>query len=90
MSITLNCKGTGIGPITYHWENSNINGGQWMRIIDTRNTTVLVVKNLDQSELYRCVASNDVGITESNIAKITFLSKCDIQNPTFLLLYICL
>ena len=87
MSITLNCEATGRGTIMYQWENSNINGGQWMKISTSNvNTKTLVVKDFVRSELYRCVASNVVGRTESNIARITFLSKSDIWNLIFLLL----
>ena len=79
MSVTLNCEGTGRGTIMYQWETSNINGGQWMKISTGNvNTKTLVVKDLDRSELYRCVVSNDVGGTESKIATIIFLSKCNI------------
>ena len=77
MSITLTCEGTGRGTIMYRWENSNINGGQWMRI-STSNSRILVVKDEEDSEFYRCVASNDVGETESNIATIIVLSKYNI------------
>ena len=78
MSVTLNCKGTGIRtddkPIKYQWKNSNINEGKWMNIRNS-NGKQLVVKNLEQSEQYRCVVYNDVGGTRSNIATITVLSK---------------
>ena len=79
MSITLDCEGTGIRtdgkPIEYQWENSNINGGNWITI-DNSNGKRLVVRNLEQSEQYRCVVYNDVGGTPSNVATITVLSKC--------------
>ena len=79
MSITLDCKGNGTRidgkMIEYQWENSNINGGNWMNITNS-NGKRLVVKNLEQSEQYRCVVYNDVGGTPSNIATITVLSKC--------------
>ena len=79
MSVTLDCEGTGTTidgkPIEYQWENSNINGGNWMTI-DNSNGKRLIVKNLEQSERYRCVVYNDVGGTPSNIAIITVLSKC--------------
>ena len=75
MTVTLDCEGTGEEPITYQWENSNINGGQWIDI-DNSNSKRLVVKNVEQSEQYRCVVSNDAGQTESDIATITVLSKC--------------
>ena len=79
VSVTLDCEGNGTRidgkPIEYQWENSNINGGNWMTI-DNSNGKQLVVKNLEQSERFRCVVYNDVGGTPSNIAIITVLSKC--------------
>ena len=74
MRITLDCEGTGRGSITYQWETSNINGGQWMNISDSNNKT-LVVRNLEQSQQYRCVVSNEAGSTRSHVANITVLSK---------------
>ena len=76
-SVTLDCEGTGKGPITYHWETSNINEGQWMNISDS-NSKTLVVRNLEQSQHYRCVVSNEVGSSRSDVATITVLSKCSI------------
>ena len=74
MSVTLDCEGTGRGSITYQWETSNINGGQWMNISNSNNKT-LVVGTLEQSQQYRCVVSNEAGSTRSNVATITVLSK---------------
>ena len=74
MSVTLDCDANGTEPITFRWENSIINGGQWMNISNSDGKK-LVVKALEQSEQYRCVASNDAGETSSNIANITVLSK---------------
>ena len=74
MSVTLECKGTGRGSITYQWETSNINGGQWMIFSDS-NSETLVVRNLEQSQQYRCVVSNEAGSTRSDVATITVLSK---------------
>ena len=74
MSVTLDCEGTGRGSITYHWETSNINGGQWMNISNS-NTRRLVVRNLEQSQQYRCIVSNEAGSTRSNVATVTVLSK---------------
>ena len=73
MRVILDCKATGTGIITYHWE-VNINGGQWI-IISNSNSTKLV-RRLEQSQQYRCVVSNEFGITRSNIADINVLSKC--------------
>ena len=74
MIITLDCEGIGKGTITYQWETSNINGGQWMNISDSNNKT-LVVRNLEQSQQYRCVVSNEAGSTRSDVATVTVLSK---------------
>ena len=74
MSVTLRCKGTGRGSITYQWETSDINGGQWMNISGS-NSKRLIVRNLEQSQQYRCVVSNEAGSTRSNIATVTVLSK---------------
>ena len=74
MSVTLDCEGTGRGSITYHWETSNINGGQWMNISNS-NRKRYVVRNLEQSQRYRCVVSNEAGSTRSDAAAITVLSE---------------
>ena len=73
LSVTLDCEGTGRGSITYHWETSNINGGQWMNISDSNSKAL--VRNLEQSQQYRCVVSNEAGSTRSNVATITVLSE---------------
>ena len=75
MSVILTCEATGIGPITYRWEVKNINGEEWMNISNSNNTKL--VRNLQQSEQYRCVASNQFNPTESNIATVNVLSKCE-------------
>ena len=72
ISVTLKCRGTGLGSITYQWETSNINGGQWMNVSNNRR---LVVRTLEQSQRYRCVVSNEAGSTRSNVATVTVLSK---------------
>ena len=83
MSVTLRCKGTGRGSVTYHWEISNINGGQWMNISDSNNRR-LVVRNLGQSQQYRCVVSNEAGSTRSNVATVTVLSESFINICVFI------
>ena len=77
MSVTLNCEGTGRGSITYQWQTKDINGGQWSDISNNRR---LDVRNLQESQqyrcvVYRCVVSNEAGGTRSNIATITVLGK---------------
>ena len=84
MSVTLDCEETGRGSITYHWETSNINGGQWMNISNS-NSRRLVVRNLEQSQQYRCVVSNEAGSTRSNVATVTVLSKLFINMIAFII-----
>ena len=74
VSVTLDCEGTGRGSITYQWETSNINGGQWMNISNS-NSSRFVVGTLEESQQYRCVVSNEAGSTRSNVATVTVLSK---------------
>ena len=74
VSVTLNCEGTDRGSITYQWQTKNINGGQWSDISNSTNRT-LVVSNLQESQQYRCVVSNEAGGTRSNVATVTVLSK---------------
>ena len=83
MSVTLDCEGTGRGSITYHWETSNINGGQWMNISDS-NSRRLVVRNLEQSQQYRCVVSNEAGGARSNVATVDVLSEFAINNILYM------
>ena len=79
VKVTLQCKVTGRGSITYQWETSNINGRQWMTFSRSNNKR-LVVRNLEKSQQYRCIVSNEAGSTRSNIATITVLSKLSISN----------
>ena len=87
ISVTLNCEGTGRGPITYQWETSNINGGQWMNISNS-NVTELAVGTLEQSQQYRCLVSNEAGSTTSNVATVTVLSELLIENVILLFLHL--
>ena len=74
MSVTLNCEGTGRGSIVYQWQTRNINGEQWSDISNSDNRR-LVVSNLQESQQFRCVVSNEAGGTRSNIATITVFGK---------------
>ena len=85
VSVILNCEGTGREPITYHWETSNINRGRWMYISNS-NSKTLVVRNLEQSEQYRCVVTNEAGSTKSDVATVTVLSKLLINTDVFICL----
>ena len=78
MNVNLTCEGTGTGPITYRWEVKSINGGEWMNISNSNST--ILVRNLEQSQQYRCVVSNQFGTKRSNIVTINVLSKCATVN----------
>ena len=73
-ATAITCEGTGRGSITYLWETSNINGGQWMNISNS-STTKFLVRNLQQSQQYRCIVSNEAGSTKSDIATVTVLGE---------------
>jgi len=70
ISIALNCQGTGRGIITYQWQIWNIGGGQWRDII-LSNNTILIVNNIPKPQQYRCVVSNEAGVTTSDVATVT-------------------
>ena len=74
MNITLNCEGNGEGVIEYQWETRDSNEERW-GIISDSNFNMLYVSNLEQSQQYRCVVSNEAGSTRSDIATITALGK---------------
>jgi len=71
INVTLNCEVTARGSITYQWETNN--GGLWIKISDADEET-LVIRNLEVSQQYRCVVSNEAGSVRSNIAYVTVLS----------------
>ena len=79
MSVTLDCEGTGRGSIAYHWTTKRVNK-RWMKINNSNNKRY-IVRNLEQSQQYRCVVSNEAGSTRSNVATITLLSKLYIIMP---------
>ena len=72
--MTLNCQGTGGGLITHRWEISDISKEEWREISDSDGEK-LVIRNLDNSEKYRCVASNEAGSTISNTAIVTLIGR---------------
>ena len=78
MSFTLTCEGISRVLITYQWETRNINGRRWMSISNS-NDIRLSVTNLQQSQRYRCLVSNEAGSTRSNVATVNVLSKCTIK-----------
>ena len=83
VKITLQCRGNGRGSITYQWETINITGGQWINISHS-NSKRFAVRNLEQSQQYRCVVSNEAGSTRSDVATIIILSKLFIDISMYL------
>ena len=80
MSVTLDCEGTGRGLITYQWESKGINSSRRWTIIRNSNRKTLIIRNLEQSQQYRCVVYNEAGSSRSNVATVTVLSEytfCD-------------
>ena len=74
MSVTLNCEAAGGGSISYYWETSDVAKDQWMPIGDSDGPK-LVIRNLEKSEKYRCIAFNDAGSVTSDSSIVTFLGK---------------
>jgi len=71
--VTLKCKGSGIKPLSYHWETRSTDKGPWIasRHYDKR----LVFKVVQNTSQIRCMVSNKVGVVTSHVATITVLGK---------------
>ena len=79
MTVSLYCNVSGIN-ISYVWEMRSTNGGSWSRISNS-NKYKYDVRNIQQSKLYKCVASNDAGSVASKVATIQILSELiDLNN----------
>ena len=74
VGVTLNCRATSKKPITYQWEYIPANKNQWSTITGG-NSGSIFVRNLMNSEKYRCKVSNEAGSTISNIAVVTLMGK---------------
>jgi len=81
VSVTLNCEGIGRGSIAYQWQTRNVNGGEWINISNAQSNSSLVLNNLQESRQYRCAVFNEAGMTRSDVAVVTILSKfsCNIM-----------
>ena len=62
--VTLNCKASGDGTITYQWQQ--FSNGSWMDIADSNNPEY-TTDMLTQSSQFRCVVTNEAEMTTSNV-----------------------
>ena len=72
MSVTLYCNVSEY-KVSYAWVR-NTDGSAWSRISNSQSYKYKV-KNIQQSQQYRCIAGNDAGSIISNVATIQVLSK---------------
>ena len=72
MNVTLYCNVSGF-KISFVWERRN-DSSSWSRISNTQRP-YYVVRNIQQTEQYRCLAGNHAGVLYSNAATIEVLSK---------------
>ena len=74
MTVNLCCNVSGIN-VTFAWERRS-NGGKWSRItIRNTRSSKYDVRNIQQSQQYRCIAGNPARSIISNVATIQVLSK---------------
>ena len=75
MTVSLYCNVSGI-RVSYAWERRS-NGGKWSRIRNS-GSYKYDVRNIRQSQQYRCISGNRAGTIISNAATIQVLSKYNI------------
>ena len=73
MNVTLYCNLSSVVSVSFVWEKAT-DGSSWSRINNTQRF-YYVVRNIQQTEQYRCVTGNPVGVLVSNAATIEVLSK---------------
>ena len=61
---TLNCTANGDGTITYQWQE--FSNGSWVNINNSNNEEY-TTDILTQSSQFRCVVTNEAGITTSDV-----------------------
>ena len=75
---TLNCQAsTYDGRVQYHWESRGLQESEWIALTTSSSDGTSYTTFTAVSEQYRCVATNDAGVTRSQIANVTVLSKTD-------------
>jgi len=74
MEAILSCEASSFdNSIRYHWERKGSLDSTWTVIASARNMSYKPESM--ESQQYRCVATNDAGITNSDVANITVLGK---------------
>ena len=73
MNVTLYCNVSSAVSAPFVWERRT-DSRSWERIDNTQSYKY-TVRNIQQTQQYRCVAGNDAGALVSNAATIEVLSK---------------
>ena len=68
MNVTLYCNVSSAVRVSFAWERST-DGSSWSRIRDTQRP-YYAVRNIQQTEQYRCLTGNNAGSVLSNAAII--------------------
>ena len=73
--VVMWCLAVGKGSIQYHWEKYELSSDTWKSLSHQAYATSqnLTFSNISEDDegIYRCVATNDDGSTESNNATVT-------------------
>ena len=72
MNVTLYCNVSSVS-VSFVWERRN-DSSSWERIYNSQSYKY-TVRNIQQTQQYRCVAGNDADTLVSNAATIEVLSK---------------
>ena len=67
-NFTLTCEADGAS--SYYWERQHGSIPSSAAGVNTSNLTIVNIQ-INDTGYYRCVAINDIGITESEYAKLT-------------------
>ena len=73
MNVTLYCNVSSAVSVSFVWERRT-DSSPWERI-DNSQSYKYTVRNIQQTQQYRCVAGNYAGALVSNAATIEVLSK---------------